>query len=29
MLLQRKDMGGHEVYGFERNARELLEYMGY
>jgi hypothetical protein len=28
MLLQRKDMGGHEVYGYERNARELLEFLG-
>ena len=21
-------VGGHEVYGYERNARELLEFMG-
>ena len=24
----RKDLGGHEAYGYERNARELLEFMG-
>lgn len=28
LLLMRKDMGGHETYSFERNAREVLEYMG-
>ena len=22
------DLGGHEAYGYERNAREVLEYMG-
>ena len=28
MLLQRKNMGGHVAYGKERNARELLEFLG-
>jgi len=28
MLMARKDLGGHEAYGYERNAREVLEYMG-
>jgi len=28
MLLQRKNMGGHVAYVKERNARELLEFLG-
>ena len=27
MIMQRKNMGGHEAYGQERNATEILEYM--
>jgi len=27
MLMCRKDLGGHEAYALERNARELLEYL--
>jgi hypothetical protein len=27
MLLQRKQMGGHEAYACERNAREILEFL--
>jgi len=28
MIIQRKGMGGHEDYACERNAREVLEFLG-
>jgi len=28
MAIQREQMGGHKAYGYERNARETLEYIG-